>query len=425
MTLARLWYVSAVVLCAGCASPGAHLPGSPRDELTQAEVDSLTRARDFFALRDRLRNTEPTPVQRYALALLAQALNQPAASNRHSAAALSTGLLTDSARFRLREQMLVNHLRLGAYREGAALADSLTREPQPAATEKSVADVANVGRILHALAGTPPQQVIRRGAIRIPFRQGRIPVELNRQSRNYIFDTGANLSTIMHSEAVALGLDIRPAGIRVGTSTDVMVTADIGVARQLTIGDMEFGNVVFLVMPDSLLTFGDVRIDGIIGFPVIAEMGEVRLRPAGELEVPAQVPARTQANLVLSGLTPLSVVRWRQHRLLCRIDTGANTTDFYLPFYQRFAAVLNAEGTRADRRVGGAGGVRTLPVVQLSNVALEVGDTTAQLARVDVLTRTIVEAGAQDYLDCNVGQDVFSQFAEYVFNFRDMSFLLQ
>ena len=62
---------------------------------------------------------------------------------------------------------------------------------------------------------------------------------------------------------------------------------------------------------------------------------------------------------------------------------------------------------------------------EMVNTTPEVGDTTAQLARVDVLTRTIVEAGAQDYLDCNVGQDVFSQFAEYVFNFRDMSFLLQ
>lgn len=129
----------------------------------------------------------------------------------------------------------------------------------------------NIRRLLRALTGVPPQEVHDTGPTSLPLRDGRIPVTVGDSAREYVFDTGANLSTIMRSEAEGLGLDIRPAGLRVGTSTDAVITADVGIANRLTIGSIDVRNAIFLVLADSLLTFPDnSRITGIIGFPVIA-----------------------------------------------------------------------------------------------------------------------------------------------------------
>lgn len=49
----------------------------------------------------------------------------------------------------------------------------------------------------------------------------------------------------------------------------------------LQIGGLEFHDVVFLVVDDAQLTFGNFRIPGTIGFPVIEQMGEVHVHGSG------------------------------------------------------------------------------------------------------------------------------------------------
>ena len=100
---------------------------------------------------------------------------------------------------------------------------------------------------------------------------------------------------------------------------------------------MHYRQVVFLVLDDSLLTFpGGFQIPGLIGFPVIEQMIEVRFSRDGQLSVPETAPPRAQRNLALDELTPLVRIRAHDAPLLCRLDTGAGTTEFYEPFYRRF-----------------------------------------------------------------------------------------
>jgi hypothetical protein len=244
-------------------------------------------------------------------------------------------------------------------------------------------------RVFHALATVPPQTSEVHGPTTLRLERGRVPVQVNDSSRAYVLDTGANMSTIMRSEAAALGLRVLPAGVDVGTSTDRRVVADLGVADRLTIGQVRYRHVVFLVLDDELLTFpGGFRIPGIIGFPVIARMGEVQLGAAGELFVPGVIPPGPQRNLALHELTPPTRARWGDVQLLCMLDTGAGTTRLYEPFYRRFRERIDAAAKLTTRRMGGAGGVRELPVRVLPNVTLALGDS-------------------------------------YVLNFRDMAFLLR
>jgi hypothetical protein len=416
------------VFLVACARPNASV--APDRVLGWDEVIRLYHARDYFALRDRLASSDTAGSlpARYARALVEHAFNAPAASN-----ATITSLLTDPRLPRglavaLRKVEVANDLRLFAYRAGLTTADSLLRDTTGIGAA-DLRDLRNTRELFRALAAVPPQVLSLRGPATLQLAEGRVPVQIDDSTRHYVFDTGANLSTIMRSEAVALGLRFHPSGLDIGTATDKRVAADLAVADRLALGGAEFRNVVFLVLDDSLLTFpGGFRIPGIIGFPVISQLSEVRFA-RDRIVIPAAPPTRHGRNLALDELTPLTPVGWQgmgeRGELLCRLDTGADRTQFYEPFYRRYRARIDASTPRRTRRSGGAGGIRALPTRLLPRIQLDVGDTVVRLDSSDVLTVSITRDTSANFLDCNIGHDVLDQFPLTIINFRDMAFLLR
>jgi hypothetical protein len=421
----KLFAVILLACAANCARTS--VTSRPTSRLAWEEVLRLRRTRDYFALRDRLAadgDSTTTPAL-FARALVQHAFNAPAESNATIGALLATANLPDSLATELRRVEMANDLRLFQYASGLAIADTLLAKSE-GLDSASVRDVRNTQRVFRVLATAAPQTVQIRGPTTLRLEHGRVPVQVNDSVRSYAFDTGANLSTLMRSEAVALGLKILPAGIELGTSTDRRVTADLAVADRLTIGAVHYRQVVFLVLDDSLLTFaGGFRIPGLIGFPVIEQMVEVRLGRDGQLSVPERAPPRAQRNVALDELTPLVRVRVHDAPLLCRLDTGAGKTDFYEPFYRRFQMWIDTTARRATRRMGSAGGIREMEVRVLPSIRLSLGDTVATLDSVPVLPHSIVANATENYLDCNIGRDVLGAFPRYVLNFRDMAFVLR
>lgn len=418
------------ICLAGCSRAAVNAPVTQADaqsSLAWEEVLRLKSSRDYFMLRDRLEEsgTAMTLPARFARAVVQHAFNDPAASNATIASLLVDATIPDSIIVDLRQMEMANHFRLFDYAAGLASASALLGDTA-SLDSTELRNVHNMRGALHALADVPPQTAEVRGPTTLRLERGRVPVQVNDSSRHYVFDTGANLSTIMRSEAEALGLRILAAGLDVGTSTDRMVVADLGVADRLTIGQMHYGHVVFLVLDDDLLTFPDgFRIPGIIGFPVIERMGEVQLGCAGELFIPAVIPDRPRQNLAVHDLTPLTRARWGDELLLCRLDTGAGKTQLYEPFYRRFRERIDAATKLTARRMGGAGGFRELPVRVLPNVELALGDTFVIADSLDVLTQSIARSESENYLDCNIGRDILDSFSMYILNFRDMAFLLR
>jgi hypothetical protein len=411
------------------ADVGLRAPGA----LTLAEVGVLRHTRDFFTLRERLEGSgdEATLPVLMARAVVAHAFNDASGSNDAIAAALVRPDLPDTLDLQLRKIQTANHLRRHDYVRALAAADSLIERHEGheghegRADADQLEDIRNLRKLLVALVDVPPQTMRAAGSSTIRLSDGALLVAFGDSARNYALDTGANLSIIMRSEAEGVGLDVRRAGVEMATVTDLRVTADVAVASSLRLGSMEFRDVVFVVVDDAALTFGDFRVPAVIGFPVIEAMGEIRLRPAGEFFVPATPPRRSVRNLALDGLRPLTTVGWEGEALICQLDTGADDTVFYEPFLRRFRSVLEESGTQTTRRITGVGGGRELPVLELPRMVLRAGDTTATIHSVDVITTRITRTEGQNYLDCNIGRDVLDQFTEYIINFRDMSFLLR
>lgn len=408
----------------GCADgAGSGSAPVPSDEA----LLTLARRRDFFALRDSIAAHEAAdaPMLHFGRSLVAHAFNQLAESNRHIVRARQGGGLSDSLLMVLGAMEVTNHLRLFRYQDGLAAADALVAAPPPEADSTAVADVANLGKILRALAGVPPQTVVRHDSATLQLTRGLIPIRIQGAERQYVFDTGANLSTLSRSEAASLGLRILPADIDVGSSTDIRNRADLAVADSLVIGGTRLDHVVFLVFDDRLLTFPGMTIRGIVGFPVIEALGEVGIRADGSIALRGAATARSAQNLALDGHTPLTVIRWRGERSLCRLDTGATQTDFYQPFYRRYQRWIDSAGTPDTTTSGGVGGLRQHSVIRVKGVTIEVGDTGHSFPEIAVMTTSIVRAEADNFLDCNLGHDVFDAFSEYGFDFREMRFFLR
>lgn len=386
-------------------------------------------ARDYFALRDLLlkapgaRDAETE----FFRAAVDTAFNRLDTSNRRIAQLLRTDVPAP-----LRDDLVVlkrrNDLRLFKYADAAAGARAIAASATAPAAERESA--RNEGRLFDAVSDVPRQESRRTSDTRLSLIRNAMggrcaPVRIGNHERCYILDTGANLSVLMRSEALALGLTIRPAGVNVGTATDTNVIADMTVAVAMTIGEIRYRHVVFLVMPDEALSFPDgSRIPGVLGFPVIEAMGEVWFQSDDVLFVPRNPPVRAAETMALHQLMPLTRVGYGADSLLCRVDTGASVTSFYQPFYKKYAEAIERVGTRITSRVGGVGGIREIPAFRLPATTIGVVNHDVRLSEPEVYTTSIAGDATENFLDCNLGLDAMRDSGSYGFNFRSMSLLV-
>lgn len=406
----------------------AEAPSGERRSSNLDELGRLYAARDYFGLRERLGEPEPDePPELVVLrAGVAHAFNEPARSNTLLRRVLSAARsLPDSLLYEARRISFRNSMRLHRYREATETLEELLSDLPTFVDSTRVRDFRNMRRFSNALRDVEPQHIIRRADTRLELvGRGHVPVTVDGSARDYPLDTGANLSVLIRSEAEALGLEVREAGVEVGTSTDLRVTADVAIADRLEVGHLELRNVAFLVVPDEVLTFPGLVIRGVLGFPIAEALGELRFAD-GAIEVPGEVPAREVRNLALHQLTPLIRVGYEGSDLICRFDTGANRTAFYEPFFERYEARIRGMGTPDTLRTGGAGGVRDLPGYRLEKATLRVAGESVSLTDVHVHTRVLEASEEDNVLHCNLGQDVLTRFDGYVLNFRSMSLFLR
>ena len=278
--------------------------------------------------------------------------------------------------------------------------------------------------VAQALSGAEPQRRSDFEAGSLTFERDlaglpRVPLTINGQARTYVFDTGANFSVVTESQAAELGLRMLGQSAGIGSVTQDTTAAHLALAETLTIGNLTFENVVFLVMPDSSLSFagGAYTIPGILGFPVISQMERISVEETTLSWGPSQGPV-IERDLFVDGLTP----RVYGHigdgpAVQFALDTGANRTGLR-PIVLVDQPAL-AEGAR-DRteQVGGAGGVVEVQATQIPRVTLRFDTVSVELENVSVAD----ESAGGDDIHGRLGQDVLRR--GYVMDFPAGDFAL-
>jgi predicted aspartyl protease len=408
-----------LTLAAACAT--ANRPAA-------SDLDTAYRNRDFFGLRDRLAaNPSAAGDERdFFTAAVANAFNR--LDDAHAAVARARTTAPATRRLDLLRLALDNAQRRGAYREGRAVAEEILAG-FPNGEKSILDDVRNTLRMMTALGDAAPQRVTIHGPTSLTMSKnamgGReLPVTIDGTPRAYIVDSGANYSVLMRSEADALGLEVRAAGLDIGVSTGAKITADLAVAKRMTIGNAELENVVFLVMPDSFLTFSDgAKIPGIIGYPVLNGLHEIRVHRDGTLAIPEQPRAGSEQNLANNESDLLVQARAGQSLVRCRFDSGAAHTMFYVPFFEANREMVLATGKARKANLSGLGSERAVDAYKLPLLSMRVGGFPITLHDADVFSAPL--GAEREPIDCNLAHDAFDQAAEYDLNFDAMTLVLR
>ena len=110
------------------------------------------------------------------------------------------------------------------YKEAKNALTTILKDYKNLLSENEINEIENSLKIWFALENEPKQKTFIKDAVRLKMEKDKVglnnlKVSNGKDSLNFIFDTGANLSTVPKSTAQLFGMKIIPVDIEVGTIT--------------------------------------------------------------------------------------------------------------------------------------------------------------------------------------------------------------
>jgi hypothetical protein len=388
-----------------------------------SDKDSLTVALEnhrWFDLRDAV---VAGRVQPYHRLITAAAFNDVRSAEKELTAVIRSGPSPEQLG-EVHYQLYRLYSRIGQYRRAAVEERKVWSIPEvgwaPSEAAKADAD---------ALERLPDLQVASRRPATTSYSEwpGRativIPVTINGRSPvRFGIDTGAGMCGMTESLAKRLGLRISPGQpLYDGMAGTQSTAGHYATAERLIIGNTEFRNVSFLVLPDELEVLQEIPADerGWIGLPVLLWIQTIRWNRGHRLDI-GFAPARTTlraANLAFEGLFPLIAVEVAGHRLSFEFDTGAEATTLWPPFVRDFPDALQ-DTRKTSQKISGATGGVNLDAAILPELRMRVARFPVVVKDVSALRSPTIPASNFHY--GLMGMDTLAKAGEVTVDFRAM-----
>jgi predicted aspartyl protease len=288
-----------------------------------------------------------------------------------------------------------------------------------------IAETKDDNEVREALTGVPLMQIIKSTDVQVPLKRDiaglmNLMVGVGNDSMNFVFDTGANISVMIASVAAKYGLKTSDKKVHIEAFTGKRLEAKMAYG-DIKIGSIEIKNAVFIVFPDSVLTFGHGAyvIKGVIGFPIMNALKEIIVKDDKYLIVP-QTPEKTTAkNFALDQSTPVILVKYNNDTIPLHFDTGADRTDFYVSFLNKYKNHILTNCKKKLITIGGAGGNIEVETYTLDKATLTAGNVETRLDSLHIFTKTLM--ANQDHLYGNFGQDFIKKYKVMKINFAAMN----
>lgn len=394
------------------------------------KLDSLLTHRHFFALQRELQSDAyanlPEFRKLYYQAFLHNFFHDLATSNNEITTLLDKYKkeLSKGEIINLLMKKIDNHVKLYQYKQAHITAQLLLSKYKNILSSEDREDARNSDIIWKGLQHIPPQTTTIDNDACIPYRRDmagliNIPVGFADSTFDFVFDTGANLSVISESYARKTKLRVLNVRFKVRAVTGIEVNANLGVADSLQLGNITVRNAVFMIFPDSTLSFakGVYTIKGIIGFPVIEQLQEIHINKTSMM-VPHTTADRNIRNFGVDELLPVISITYQTDTLAFTFDTGAQFTFLNEPFYKQYKTLIDSSGHPFDMQLGGAGGISKSKAYLLPEITINIAGQPAVLKEVSVKTNSTSPKDELYY--GNLGQDIMNQFREMIISFRYM-----
>ncbi|HSI69531.1 MAG TPA: retropepsin-like aspartic protease, partial [Gillisia sp.] len=332
-------------------------------------MDSLITQKNYFAARDLYKQQYDNSSQFDRLkagVFLDHAFNQSKSSAQKAEELFShyEKQLTDSIKYKIEALAHINYSREYEYKKAYNSLKKLLLDYDHYITEAEKKNFENTLLIWKALQDQPKQNIIKDQTLEIPITRDKAGLQnlldsSGNAERNFIFDTGANISTITESTAEEFGVELLDGSFEVNAITGDKIISRIGIAPEIKLGPVTIENAVFLVFPDEALAFEqiDFQINGILGFPILEALDEIHITKDDRFIVPLEQTTTKEQNLALDFLTPLLYLKNQNGAGVYTFDTGANKTMLYNIYLLQHQKEFDGDKEDVEYTFGGAGGV--------------------------------------------------------------------
>jgi predicted aspartyl protease len=414
-----------------CLIPGLILAGCHNQpaEKQYAQLQKAYQEHNYFkldALMSRIGFNKRDPDLLLYQSKLEFVFNHPGKSNQLIGRLLDRypDRLPDSVVADLYYMRAVNADRMEDYK-GAYMAGKVVTEKYAHFYDSSfIGELRDDNLIRKTLTGVPKMEIEKKSETRIPLKRDlagllNIPVTMDHDTIDFIFDTGANLSVVVKSLATKYHAKILGNKVNVYGFTGKRFESEIGLIN-FKLGDVDIRNSVFLVFPDSLLSFagGAYVIRGVIGFPIMNELQEIIIKDDKQLILPIATEDLNLKNFILDDATPVILVNYKNDTLPFHFDTGAVKTVFFATFLNRYNGEITDQCEKTNVIIAGAGDNIRTETYLMDSVIISAGNVQSQLDSILILTESL--SHHQENVYGNFGQDFIQNYSEMTINFESM-----
>jgi hypothetical protein len=280
--------------------------------------------------------------------------------------------------------------------------------------------------LFHSLMNVPKMEINMPENATVPMKRDiaglqNIAVTLQKDTVDFVFDTGAAFSVMMESVAKKYGVKLLDEKVRTGTSTSKKVEGHMGLLT-IKLGAMELKDVAFLVLPDSCLTFanGLYVIKGVIGFPEIYALKGFMIKDSKFLMVSQKQPETGDKNFAIDGQYIIIRVIARNDTLPFIFDSGNQETVLSSAFFNKYKSEITGKCKKGTVETGGAGGMEKTDAYILDSLSISAGNSQYTLDSLRIYPKDLMGYDMK-YVYGNFGQNYVRKFSEMKINFASMN----
>jgi len=316
------------------------------------------------------------------------------------------------------------YLRSGEYARSLAETQLMLKiRPNDSDAQSSIA-------FMKAASMFPDQKVISGAAAHVPWvypgKSLIIPLKINGKRASYLIDTGANVSTLSDADAQRLGLQVQQATVRVNGSSGAVASFKVAYAKQVSIGNFEVENVIFLVFPANQPPFDDKAPfeQGIVGLPLLIAAKHVRWNKNGfDIVTDGTEKGSGTPNLAMDEGFTIANATFQSHSLSFLIDSGSIWSYMYPRFAHDYMSYVKAHGTRTSKMLQGFGGRANVAAWRLAKLPVEIDGTTDNLHQIAALL-AYTDQNSHNYDGC-LGLDTMLNRDMVDLNFERMQIVIR
>jgi predicted aspartyl protease len=386
------------------------------------DLKSLYDGHHWFQLRDAISKSDPSPLYQGAVAA---AFDRRDEAEKYLEPAINIAPASQEAT-EARNILISIQMRAGHYTQAAGrMKEQIAARPGKPSSDDDRA-------MSDAFAKLPDMTVTYHDSSTQHYKMSgdslSIPIAVNGRRADFILDSDSDISVISVSEAARLGMPVMTGKVRLGGEAEVRENdAGIVVAKNLAIGNIEFRNVAFVVVPDNQEPFVDLPAGqkGILGLPVMLGLKTLRWRRGSEIEIGFAAAAKdlSRANLCFDEGDPVALAEFQQREIEFLLDTGADESELWPPFAKEFSEVMSQSSKKESKTVSGFTGSKDVDVITLPEVQIKFAGFDASLRPATVLTK--VAAGSGNRYFGRAGMDIFNQAQTVTIDFGAMMFTMK